>query len=115
MMLSEGVSIESLLGSDCKEPIFMMNPLFLHFCLWFLSSDQEYFSFENRHQICERIVDFCWNKITAVELDLVRFPAFDISGSVRRNDILTLKLYKKILYKCTKSRAVVTKSFETLD
>ena len=46
MMLSEGESIESLLSSDSKEPIFLTNPLFLHFCLWFLCSGQKYCTFK---------------------------------------------------------------------
>ena len=36
LSLSEGESIDSLLGADCLSPIFMVNPLFLEFCLSFL-------------------------------------------------------------------------------
>ena len=34
--LSEGKSVGDILDSYWKDPIFMMNPLFLRFCLWFL-------------------------------------------------------------------------------
>ena len=40
--LNEGKTVPNLLGSN-KKSIFFTNPLFLHFCLWFLYSDQEYF------------------------------------------------------------------------
>ena len=43
LMLDGDESIETLLDGDCRKPIFMEKPLFLHFCLWFLCSDQEYF------------------------------------------------------------------------
>ena len=119
MMLNEGQSIENLLGSDCKEPIFMMNPLFLHFCLWFLCKSQKYFTFEKKDQAWESLVDFCWNKIAAVELEITTiqrsFLAFDISGTLRKNDTLTLRFFEEILCKCAESRAVVIESFEALD
>ena len=35
--LDDGKSIDDILGSECKEPIFMTNPLVLKFCLWLLS------------------------------------------------------------------------------
>ena len=67
MMLNAGESIESLLGSECKEPIFMMNSLFLHFRLWFLYSDQKYFTLE---KIIRFVTD--WSTIAWKELSLSR-------------------------------------------
>ena len=40
-MLDTGRELESLLGSDREKAIFMTNPLFLKFCLWFCS-DQNF-------------------------------------------------------------------------
>ena len=33
--LAEGKSVDDILGSDCENPIFMVNPLVMRFCLWF--------------------------------------------------------------------------------
>ena len=52
---NEGLSLDDILGSDCEEPIFMVNPLVLRFCLWFLSSSD--FDFLHR--------DDCYDKLTS--------------------------------------------------
>ena len=41
--LDDGKSIDEILGSDCEEPIFMVNPLVMKFCLWLLTT-REFFS-----------------------------------------------------------------------
>ena len=46
LSLNEGQSIESLLGADCTHPIFMVNPLFFHFCTWLIFSSKGIFQFE---------------------------------------------------------------------
>ena len=33
LMLSDGESLDSLIGQGCKSPIFLTNSLFLYFCL----------------------------------------------------------------------------------
>ena len=38
-LLDGGRNITSLLGSYCRKPIFLMNPMFLHFCLLFSPHD----------------------------------------------------------------------------
>ena len=47
LMLIEGVSYKTLLGKHSQRPIFMMNPLFLQFCMWLLHSDKGHFSLQN--------------------------------------------------------------------
>ena len=37
--MDDGKSIDEILGSDCEEPIFMVDPLVLKFCLWFLTRE----------------------------------------------------------------------------
>ncbi len=49
-MLSEGMSVEDLLGEHRQKPVFLHNPMFLEFCLWFLSSKQEHLKFKNEQQ-----------------------------------------------------------------
>ena len=46
LMLIEGVSYKTLLGKHSQRPIFMMNPLFLQFCMWLLHSDKGHFSLQ---------------------------------------------------------------------
>ena len=55
--LYEGQSLDDILGADCKEPIFMMNPLVLSFCLWFLTTSN--FDFPQRGE--------CYDKLTSSE------------------------------------------------
>ena len=52
-MLNKGENIESLLAVDIvpscsKKPIFLRNPLFLRFCLWFLMTPDEAFSLRKK-------------------------------------------------------------------
>ena len=47
--LNQGDLLESLLDAD-KKPIFMTNPLFLQFCLWFCG-EQNYFHFQNKEEV----------------------------------------------------------------
>ena len=118
MMLNAGKSIESLLDSDCKEPIFMMNPLFLHFCLWFLYSDQEYFSFENIYQLRGSLVSYCFKRIKFLE-DVTKiintYPGLDIQGAFKKQDDLSLKFFKRLFQKLYKGTDIIfPKSLEEL-
>ena len=106
MMLNTGESIESFLGSDCKEPILVMNPLFLHFCLWFLYSDQEYFTINNSEKVCESLAQYCRERCGLLDrprrhcfiYNIVKsYQATDIEGAVRKNDTLYLKFFKDVL------------------
>ena len=97
-MLNAGESIESLLGSDCKEPIFMVNPLFLHFCLWLLYSYQTYFHIENKGQVSKTLIDHSRKQLgSVVRLETLAksYPA--IEGAVGKNDTLNLKFCKGVL------------------
>ena len=42
LMLSEGATLQSLLGDASESPIFMTSPLFLQFCVWFLYKSHSY-------------------------------------------------------------------------
>ena len=116
MMLDAGSSIESLLGYDYKEPIFMVNPLFFHFCLWLSYSDQKYFTFENRIQTCQVLVGYCVRRLAPPMLDLANivklYPALDILGAFKKNDTLCLTFLKEI-YKDI--QALSAQSVEDLD
>ena len=78
----------------------MMNPLFFHFCLWFLYSDQKYLAFENRDQVCDDFVNYCFERFVSPNLvhnELVQsFPTIDIEGAVRDKNKLNLNLHKTV-------------------
>ena len=95
--LTDGSSIESLLGVDSQEPIFMVNPLFLHFCLWLLYCSEKYVSFQNKEIACETLKFFVRARIDCTQLhisDIVRlYPAIDFERAVNENDKLSMQFF----------------------
>ena len=118
-MLDQSRSLESLLGSDCKKPIFMTNPLFLHFCVWFLYSDQQYFNFRNKVKICEILEAEGSNRITSTELQLesiyVNYFAIDIPRAHQRGDVVCSAYFAGILSKCQGVKTLALKSGDLVD
>ena len=105
-MLNDGESIQSLLGSDCTKPIFMTHPLFLTFCLWFLSDEcnENHFSFPSRNQAYDTLVSHTVNSINFIQLNLsemaVRFPIFQMSAECKVKDQTFVKFLKTVFAKC---------------
>ena len=52
LSLADGEPLERYLGTDREKPLFMMNPLFLKFCLWLLFDSQKYFTIKNSKRVC---------------------------------------------------------------
>ena len=106
LMLNEGESVESLLGSDCKEPIFMMNPLFLHFCLCLLDPSEDFFTLENRQASYGNLTMYTATAIDTVYFDLKEiskiFPVFDMSKM--KKDELVLRFLLNVLSLCHKPK-----------
>ena len=116
-MLNYGKGVESLLGSNCEKPMFMTNPLFLHFCLWFLYSDQKYFAFGN---VCQGLVKYCVERIASPKLDLPiilkSYPSFDIEAAFKKEEELSLRFFKEVLDRCKNTtKALVVESPEHLE
>ena len=63
--LDDGKRVDDILGSDCEKPIFMVNPLVLNFCLWFLS--REYL--ESSKQIHDKLTSYVAKRIDRYTLD----------------------------------------------
>ena len=85
LRLSEGETIDSLLGGDSKKPIFMTNPLFLEFCLFFLRKTDQKDSLlngENKEKVRKVLVDYMVKKIDRENFGWVKlvreFDVFDI-------------------------------------
>ena len=88
------------LGNDeCKEPIFMTNPLVLKFCLWLLSCQD--LSFTHRDDCFEKLVSYVTNCIDHKQFDshavAGMFPAIDILKSVKEGNDLELSFFRRIL------------------
>ena len=61
--LNEGESIEDILGTDNQTPIFLTNPLFLQFCLWFVQKSGEMFAFLRKQELYKSLVVYAAQKV----------------------------------------------------
>ena len=94
---------DSSLDLNSREPILLMNPLFLHFCFWFLSKrcNRDYLpSFCGKTAI-RNLHTYIHNRIQNRVLDfryiVSRFPAINVPGSAHTNDGINMKHFEKIL------------------
>ena len=98
--LSEGKSLDDILGLNCENPIFMVNPLVLRFCLWFQS--QKLFNFPQNNYL--KLVLFAAKRIDFRLLDTTivekKYPAMNVSDPLLKTDTLKLKFLKDVLEKC---------------
>ena len=98
--LDDGQSIDDILGSDCKKPIFMVNPLVLRFCLWLLTT--KFFNFPE--MIFNKLVLFAAERIDFRLLNIKvveeMYPAMGFSDALLHTDSLKLKFLKHVLEKC---------------
>ena len=112
-VLSKGETLENLVNMEDRKTIrFMVDPLFLHFCLWFVFSDQKYLSFPKRELALDSIFTHVLEKFDVTQLDLVlmdkMFPAFNLT---RTTDSLILEFFAKVLKHLTKTKQLVLNKF----
>ena len=117
-ILNKGKEIHSLFS--VRTPIFMMNTLFLQFCLWFLSDDQDYMKFENRQKVYQTLEDSCVQLMNSNVFDVEeinsKYPALGvIPDSVNAKDELRASFLTDILTDCDKTSKLVLPSTNTLD
>ena len=95
--LLDGKSVEDILGPNCIEPIFMMNPLVLKFCLWFLSDSAADLAQKDKlaSYVAERIDLERFNPGFVVG----QYPAISIVGALNRNDELEFRFFREVLKK----------------
>ena len=117
--LTDGSTIDSLLGVDCQEPIFLVNPFFLHFCLWLLYCSKKYVSFQNRETACEILKSFILARIDCTQLhisDIVRlYPAIDFERAVNENDQLTMQFFGSVLEGIHKVKSLTLRTGDHLE
>ena len=98
--LSEGQSVDHILGSDCRVPIFMVNPLVFRFCSYFLSSKD--FNFPQRNKCYDKVASYVAKRIDSQLFDAEetrkRYPSIDLTSA--RNDHSTIQFFLDVLDKC---------------
>ena len=91
-----GNSVDDILGSHFKKPIFMVNPLVLQFCLWLLTTE----FFGSRRTVYDKLLDCAAQRIDIrmLDIDFVDefIPAMDIRKALHDEDSLKLEFLKQI-------------------
>ena len=117
--LSDGSSIEDIIGVDCREPIFMTDPLFLQFCLWFLLRSQDYFAFSNSAAACAVLQKYCARTIAPYDLVLPSitetFPALKVEEAVASDDRFMLIFFTGIFQELCNINVILVKYQKSLD
>ena len=114
--LSDGKSVDDILGSRSSNPIFMVNPLILRFCLWFQS--QKIFDFPEDN--FDKLALYAVERIDFPILDTMAvaqmFSSIDIWRALHDKDSLKLKFFKYVLTNCQHCRVLhVTDKFVKVD
>ena len=96
--LRDGKSVDDILGPDCKEPIFMMNPLVFKFFLWFLSSED--FDFPQRDECYDKLTSYVAKRIDTKVFDPEeirdRYPVIDMVSL----PAFSIQFFRDVLNKC---------------
>ena len=104
--LCNGEHLEAILGSDCKTPVFLTNPLFLQFCLWFLESSDEYFTFDRKQEAYDSLISYTTQLVDEEILNLRlmanRFPALD-----ERQIEAVMNYFGSVLAQCRKTKYLI--------
>ena len=113
--LSDGVDIETLLGSDSEVPVLLTNRLFLYFCLWLTSGKAWQFKFDNRTDALDCLKTYILDRINVVQLDFddigTLFPLLAIDHVYKLKVELRISLLGDLLPKCDKTKdLIVTRS-----
>ena len=98
-----GQSINNILGSDCEEPIFMVNILVFRFCLWFSSSSD--FDFPHRDESYDKLTSYVAKHIDSQVFDPIslaeKYPALNMLLPHAALDYSTVRqFFHGILNKC---------------
>ena len=106
--LDDEKSVDDILGSDCQKPIFMVDPLVLSFCLWFLSRSD--FKFLQRGECYSKLTSYVTERIdsTVFDSDIIglRFSAIDMSSPPGQFDRSQIQFFRDILSKCNHMKSV---------
>ena len=100
--LSNGENVEGILGIH-KEPVFLWNPLFLQFCLWFLETSDECSTFLRKEEVHQKLAYYTAQLVDEEILDLRkvadRYPAL-----AKRKDKAVMKYFGSVIAQCRKTK-----------
>ena len=100
--LSGGESLEEILGIDSEKSLLLVNPLFLKFSLWFLSTP--IFNFKQKEKCYDKITSYVATHIDDVVFHpketSKKYPAFDVLSSAATMDDLKVKFFRDTFAKC---------------
>ena len=105
--LDDGKTVDEILGSDCEEPLFMVNPLVFTFCLWLLT--REFFG--SQSVVYDKLVTYAAQQIDFYTMDIndIRhmYPAINMEEAALKKDNLKLEFFKQVLQKCEQVRVLL--------
>ena len=100
-MLCNGSSVKDLLKDKSKNPIFLSNGIFLHFCLWFLSKSNKYIRIPKKMPVSKLLHKHSVGIISSEVLNFndvaQRFPSLDV---LQIHDPLRIPFLQKTLKLC---------------
>ena len=111
LMLSCNTTIDTLFDGTRSDPMFMTDPLFLDFCLWFLCEKNCYIPIDGKNVILATLAEFCAQNLGSscfrVE-DITKLsPALDLRRAEKKNDELMFAFYLKFLEKLENANTIV--------
>ena len=118
--LGFGECIQTLIGDNCTEPVFVQNSLFLYFCFE-LCHEPLFSSFlkrKHRTKAHREIGKYFLTRMDAVQFDVADFSAaypalLDLAH--RGNDAKAQSFLAKIISKCNRTRMLYLKSNDPID
>ena len=119
LQLIDQKDIVSLLGDNSNKPIFMMNPLFLHFVFWFLSDQcsDDYFTLDNRDEACDTLHSYIYHKIHK-ELGIgitKKFQGIDFQRALETKDEISIEQFRRILVRFNRLKYLVVRRHDSDD
>ena len=110
LMVDAGQSIESLVGSKCNRPIFLVDSLFLYFCLSLLN-DNKQIPLSNREKCNQKLIIYTQKLLDFVQMDLkdiqAMYPVFDPYCTHETGDDVGLSFLTEVLSMCQNTRALI--------
>ena len=114
--LSEGQSLEKILGTNSRKSLLLVNPVFLKFTLWFLSSPN--YNFQQRDECYEKITLYVATHIDGVVFNpnetSKKYPAFDVLSRTIIIDALRANFFRDTFVKCKSIKVLRIKSEDGL-
>ena len=110
LMLDAGQTIDTLVGFECKQLIFLVDPLFLYFCLGLLD-DQKHISLPNRERIYLDLKVYTRKLVDFVQMDLkdvqTMYPVFDHCCTPKTFDEIGFSFLSDVLSMCPNVRSLI--------